>query len=123
MVITALPCGGDTPSTGHSASRARYWPEAMSVVPSYTGSLRTGGARTEPAPRVTARESAKRSAPWRREEEDDVMNSVSRRRFLLTSATVLGSSLVPPVARRAAAAEQDLVPRKLPFPPNDEFGN
>jgi len=51
------------------------------------------------------------------------MNTVSRRRFLLTSATVLGSSLIAPSARRAAAAERDLVPRKLPFPPNDEFGN
>ena len=51
------------------------------------------------------------------------MNTVSRRRFLLKSATVLGSSLVAPLARRAAAADRDLVPRKLPFPPNDEFGN
>src|SRR5256884_6044679 len=51
------------------------------------------------------------------------MNTVSRRRFLRTSAIVLGSSLGPRVARHTAAAEPELVPRKLPFPPNDEFGN
>src|SRR5215831_8910199 len=51
------------------------------------------------------------------------MNTVSRRRFLRTSGIVLGSSLVSPVARRAAAAERELIPRKLPFPPNDDFGN
>jgi len=51
------------------------------------------------------------------------MSTVSRRRFLRTSAIVLGSGLVRPVPRRAGAAEPQLVPRKLPFPPNDEFGN
>jgi hypothetical protein len=49
------------------------------------------------------------------------MSAVSRRRFVLTSAAILGSSLLVP--RRTAAAELKLVPRKLPFPPNDEFGN
>src|SRR6516165_11311388 len=49
------------------------------------------------------------------------MSTVSRRHFVLTSAAIVGSSLLP--LRRVAAAEPELVPRKLPFPPNDEFGN
>ena len=53
------------------------------------------------------------------------MNRLSRRRFLWTSATVVGATIVPGtgLTRRAGAAGPDLVPRKLPFPPNDDFGS
>jgi hypothetical protein len=48
-----------------------------------------------------------------------------RRQFLRSSALALGTTLLPSVVRvsRASAADKELVPRKLPFPPNDEFGN
>ncbi len=53
------------------------------------------------------------------------MSRLSRRRFLWTSATVVGATIVPGtgLTRRARAAGPDLVPRKLPFPPNDDFGS
>ena len=53
------------------------------------------------------------------------MNMLSRRRFLWTSGTVLGATMVPTraLSRRAGAAEPQLIPKKLPFPPNDEFGS
>ena len=53
------------------------------------------------------------------------MKTVSRRHFLQASGTVVGAALVPSVVRpgRARAADKPLVPRKMPFPPNDEFGS
>jgi WD40 repeat protein len=53
------------------------------------------------------------------------MKTLSRRQFLLTSGTLAGATLVRPgrFTGRADAAEKALVPRKLPFPPNDEFGS
>jgi WD40-like Beta Propeller Repeat len=52
------------------------------------------------------------------------MNTLSRRQFLRTSAPVVGVTLVPSllVPGRAQAAGKPLIPRKLPFPPNDDFG-
>src|SRR5260370_37830461 len=48
-----------------------------------------------------------------------------RRQLLWTSGTVGGAAMVPTTAlsRRAGAAELELIPKKLPFPPNDEFGS
>lgn len=53
------------------------------------------------------------------------MSKLSRRQFIRTSGTVVGAAMVPLAARvrRGDAAAPDLVPKKLPFPPNDEFGN
>ena len=53
------------------------------------------------------------------------MSAVSRRQFLRTSGTVMAATTLPSMAlsSRAAAADKELIPRKLPFPPNDEFGN
>src|SRR5437879_9457894 len=53
------------------------------------------------------------------------MNTLSRRHFLRTSGTVVGASVLGPLVSsgRAHAAEKELVPKKLPFPPNDEFGS
>jgi WD40-like Beta Propeller Repeat len=53
------------------------------------------------------------------------MNTVSRRQFLWTSGTMVAATMAPSVILpgRARAADQELIPRKLPFPPNDEFGN
>src|SRR6266852_6222853 len=53
------------------------------------------------------------------------MSMLSRRQFLWTSGTVVGATMVPAMAlsRRAGAAEAELIPKKLPFPPNDEFGS
>ena len=53
------------------------------------------------------------------------MSTLSRRHFLRASGTVLGATIVPSVmsAGRARAADKELVPKKLPFPPNDEFGS
>src|SRR5215468_8047126 len=53
------------------------------------------------------------------------MSTLSRRYFLWASGTVLGATMVPSVMSvgRAGAADKDLVPKKLPFPPNDEFGS
>ena len=50
---------------------------------------------------------------------------LSRRRFLRASGTALATALAPSVARPrlARAAATELAPRKLPFPPNDEFGS
>ena len=53
------------------------------------------------------------------------MTTLSRRQFLKTSGTVFGAtmatSLVLPARGRAAAP--DLIPKKFPFPPNDQYGN
>ena len=53
------------------------------------------------------------------------MNTLSRRQFLRTSGTVVAATMVPSVvlSGRARAADKELTPRKLPFPPNDEFGS
>lgn len=53
------------------------------------------------------------------------MNTLSRRQFLRTSGTVIAATMVPSVvlSGRAQAADKELIPRKLPFPPNDEFGS
>ena len=53
------------------------------------------------------------------------MSMLSRRQFLRTSGAVVGATMAPAMAlsRRAGAAEPELIPRKLPFPPNDEFGS
>ena len=53
------------------------------------------------------------------------MIQLSRRRFLRASGTVVAAALAPAIARpaRARAAATELVPRKMPFPPNDEFGS
>ena len=50
---------------------------------------------------------------------------VSRRQFLRTSAVIVGATAAPTLATsgRARAAGKELVPRKLPFPPNDEYGS
>jgi hypothetical protein len=53
------------------------------------------------------------------------MNTLSRRGFLRTSGTVVGATLLPSAvfSGRASAAGKELIPRKMPFPPNDEFGS
>jgi WD40-like Beta Propeller Repeat len=53
------------------------------------------------------------------------MMTLSRRHFLRTSGTVVGATLVPSILRpgRALAAGNELVPKKLPFPPNEDFGS
>ena len=53
------------------------------------------------------------------------MSTLSRRQFLRTSTVVLGATAMPSVILpgRARAADKELVPKKLPFPPNDEFGS
>src|SRR6266850_4428570 len=52
------------------------------------------------------------------------MATLSRRQFLLTSGAVVGAMATPLVlTRRAGAADKELIPKKLPFPPNDEFGS
>jgi WD40-like Beta Propeller Repeat len=53
------------------------------------------------------------------------MNTLSRRHFIRASGTVVGATLLPPVvlAGRAHAAGPELIPRKMPFPPNDQFGS
>jgi WD40-like Beta Propeller Repeat len=49
---------------------------------------------------------------------------LSRRRFLRASGTVIAAALAPSVARPGRVqAATELVPRKMPFPPNDEFGS
>jgi WD40-like Beta Propeller Repeat len=60
-----------------------------------------------------------------RTERGNLMNTLSRRQFLRTSGTVVGATLVPSVAfsARAHAADKELIPKKLPFPPNDEYGS
>jgi hypothetical protein len=54
------------------------------------------------------------------------METLSRRHFLqAASGTALGATMFPAVIfpGRASAAGQELVPRKMPFPPNDDFGS
>src|SRR5262245_17290526 len=54
-----------------------------------------------------------------------IMNMVSRRQFLHLTGTLAGATLLTSISfsGRASAAAPELVPRKLPFPPNDEFGS
>src|SRR5262249_21967440 len=56
---------------------------------------------------------------------ETIMPTLSRRTFLQTSGPVLGATMLPSgmFSARAGAAEKELVPQKLPFPPNDEFGS
>ena len=53
------------------------------------------------------------------------MNALPRRHFLRLSGTLLGATIIPSVtfSARARAAEKGLIPRKMPYPPNDEFGS
>jgi hypothetical protein len=53
------------------------------------------------------------------------MKMLSRRQFLRSSGAVAGVALMPGVISpgRAHAAGPELVPRKMPYPPNDEFGS
>src|SRR6266446_8404391 len=53
------------------------------------------------------------------------MNTMSRRQFLHTTGTLAGATLLTSISfsGRASATAPELVPRKLPFPPNDEFGS
>lgn len=53
------------------------------------------------------------------------MSSLSRRRFFgsVAAAAAATTSLPTVLGRRAHAAAPTLAPRKLPFPPNDNFGN
>lgn len=53
------------------------------------------------------------------------MKTVSRRHFLRTSGLSVGVALLPSVvfSGRARAADIQLIPKKLPFPPNEEFGS
>ena len=53
------------------------------------------------------------------------MNTLSRRQFLRTSGVVAGAAVMPSIVipGRARAATPELVPKKMPYPPNDEFGS
>src|SRR5260370_1139360 len=57
--------------------------------------------------------------------KENTMRMLSRRQCLGTSGTVVGATMVPTMvlSPRAGAAEPQLTPKKLPFPPNDEFGS
>src|SRR5438477_8505080 len=79
--------------------------------------------------------------PWRgwmkpsntssaREENDmakkkfGAMNSLSRRQFFGSVAAATATAAgAPTVLIKRADAAPTLVPRKMPFPPNDHFGN
>ena len=51
------------------------------------------------------------------------MNSLSRRRFFGSAAVAAAAVSWPTIlTNRAYAGAPSLVPRKLPFPPNDKFG-
>src|SRR5690349_24616451 len=50
------------------------------------------------------------------------MMNVSRRQFLRTSGTVVAGTMVLR-SRPIDAADRELISKKLPFPPNDEFGS
>jgi hypothetical protein len=57
--------------------------------------------------------------------EDNEMSTLSRRQFLQRSGAFLGAAMA--VSRtaspRTVTAAPELVPRKFPFPPNDQYGN
>src|ERR1700685_4501641 len=50
------------------------------------------------------------------------MNSLSRRSLFGSAAAAVAVSSPTILTNRACAAAPSLVPRKLPFPPNDKFG-
>src|SRR6267142_3658250 len=81
-------------------------------------------SRSCPRPSSSARRDSTRWV-YKRHARGNIMNTLSRRHFLRTSGTVVGASLLAPLVSsgRARAAEKELVPKKLPFPPNDEFGS
>ena len=53
------------------------------------------------------------------------MTTLSRRQFLRTSGTVVGATMATSLvfSTRAGSAERELIPRKFPFPPNDQYGS
>jgi hypothetical protein len=53
------------------------------------------------------------------------MSTLTRRRFLWASGTLVGGAMVPApgLIQRAWAAGPELTSRKLPFPPNEDFGS
>jgi hypothetical protein len=58
------------------------------------------------------------------EEKFGAMNSLSRRRFFGSVAAAAATAASgPAVLIKRAHAAPTLVPRKMPFPPNDNFGN
>src|SRR5207302_4950803 len=81
-------------------------------------------SRSCPRPSSSARRDSTRWV-YKRHARGNIMNTLSRRHFLRTSGTVVGASVLAPLVSsgRAHAAEKELVPKKLPFPPNDEFGS
>src|SRR5437870_13022952 len=81
-------------------------------------------SRSCPRPSSSARRDSTRWV-YKRHARGTIMNTLSRRHFLRTSGTVVGASVLAPLVSsgRAHAAEKELVPKKLPFPPNDEFGS
>src|SRR5437879_11995354 len=53
------------------------------------------------------------------------MTTLSRRQFMQRSGTFVGAVMATSwvSSGRAGAAERELIPKKFPFPPNDQFGN
>lgn len=53
------------------------------------------------------------------------MTTLSRRQFLRKSGTFVGATIATSrvLAARAGTAEKELIPKKLPFPPNDQYGS
>jgi len=53
------------------------------------------------------------------------MTTLSRRQFLRTSGAVFGATMASPLGfpARGRAAEVELIPKKFPFPPNDQYGS
>ncbi|PYM39280.1 MAG: hypothetical protein DME17_01480 [Candidatus Rokuibacteriota bacterium] len=53
------------------------------------------------------------------------MTTLSRRQFMQRSGTFVGAAMATSwvSSARAGAAERELIPKKFPFPPNDQFGN
>src|SRR2546425_8549601 len=81
-------------------------------------------SRSCPRPSSSARRDSTRWV-YKRHARGTIMNTLSRRHFLRTSGPVVGASVLAPLVSsgRAHAAEKELIPRKMPFPPNDEFGS
>src|SRR5437879_10263294 len=81
-------------------------------------------SRSCPRPSSSARRDSTRWV-YKRHAGGNIMNTLSRRHFLRTSGTVVGASVLAPLVSsgRAHAAEKELVPKKLPFPTEDEFGS
>jgi hypothetical protein len=53
------------------------------------------------------------------------MNTLSRRQFLRASGIAAGAAVMPSIVipGHAGAAAVELIPKKMPYPPNDEFGS